>query len=312
LFAIEWLLRVTAYQGSFFTMEGRWWNYLDTVLIAFQCMEQLLKLFSLVAPLNMGLLRMLRILRIIRVARVVRSLHLFDELRVITASVTSSAASLFWDSVLLTMTTYIASVIILQVILSAGDTPHRDDIAYWFPSLSRAFLTLFESIVGGVSWDEIVAPLVSDIGPLIGIAYCLYVAVSLFAMMNLLTGVFVDQAMRVVREDKDTVLAKRIADLFLTQGLDDNTEITWDDFNAKLQCDVMKDYFKQINVEVGEARALFEMIDIDQSGSVDCSEIVQGCLRLRGPARSLEMFQLLSAVNEIRRLLEVSAPYISR
>merc|ERR1712187_832211 len=85
------------------------------------------------------------------------------------------------------------------------------------------------------------------------------------------------------------VLAKRIRDLFLTKDDEEPGEIHWEDFKAKLKTNAMQEYFKQINVEVAEARSLFDLLDEDGSGSVDSKEIVEGCLKLRGPARALEL-----------------------
>merc|ERR1712113_702452 len=138
------------------------------------------------------------------------------------------------------MTIYIFSLVFLQVILSYGHTEHADKIKYWFGTLFRTFLTMFECIVGGISWDEVVRPLVLDISPLMGLAFCIYISASLFAMMNLLTGVFVDKAMRSVREDKDMVLARRIRDLFLVPDEDGNAgEITPEMFEEKVECSAM-------------------------------------------------------------------------
>merc|ERR1712176_260965 len=109
---------------------------------------------------------------------------------------------------------------------------------------------MFECIVGGISWDEVASPLVEDISPLMGFAFCIYISSSLFAMMNLLTGVFVDQAMRTVREDKDVVLASKIRDLFMNKkahGEIGSEEITKEMFLDKLNTRAMQDYFKQIN-----------------------------------------------------------------
>merc|ERR1712203_323342 len=62
-----------------------------------------------------------------------------------------------------------------------------------------------------------------------------------------------------------------------------------EDFRTKLQTNAMQEYFKQINVEVAEARSLFDLLDEDGSGSIDSKEIAEGCLKLRGPARALEL-----------------------
>lgn len=307
-FTLEICMRLFVFNKEFFTMEGSAWNVFDLSLVLLQVMEQILKLLSMTIAFNMAILRLLRILRVIRVARLVRAVHLFDELRVITSSIAGSTSTLLWSMVLLAMMIYIFSLVFMQIILSYGETPHHEAIHYWFGSLFRTLLTMFECIVGGISWDEVVAPLVSDISPAMGTAFCIYIALCLFAMMNLVTGVFVDQAMRSVREDKDQVLAKRISQLFLTTTSGRNPsegppagggEITWEDFEDKLQSGAMQEYFKQINVDISEARQLFELLDADGSGSIDSAEIVDGCLRLRGPARSLELSLMARDLGEM-------------
>eukprot|EP00929_Paragymnodinium_shiwhaense_P008112 TRINITY_DN112044_c0_g1_i1.p1 TRINITY_DN112044_c0_g1~~TRINITY_DN112044_c0_g1_i1.p1 ORF type:complete len:598 (-),score=105.92 TRINITY_DN112044_c0_g1_i1:154-1947(-) len=299
VFTCEWLLRVFAHGTRYFThKETRHWNYLDTFLVLTQSIEQFMTAYRGSQHFNMNALRMLRALRLIRVTRLLRSFHLFDELRVIVSSIMSSASSLGWSVALLCCVIYIFTIILLQIILSVPETEHHHAFEYWFPSVFRTFLTLFECVVGGVSWDEVVNPLVEDIHPIMGVAFCIYVAIALFAMMNLLTGVFVDQAMRVVREDKDTVLARRIADLFLDD--DAPEELTWEDFEKKVSARAMQEYFRQINVEASEARHLFELLDADGGGTVDSKEIVDGCLRLRGPARALDLMTVHNLIRDLR------------
>merc|ERR1712187_603977 len=82
-------------------------------------------------------------------------------------------------------------------------------------------------------------------------------------------------------------------DVFFNEDLDGEEEdVTWDIFRKKLETQTMRDYFKHINVELSDAPALFEMIDLDASGSISSAELVRACLRLRGPARSLDLAML--------------------
>eukprot|EP00928_Gymnodinium_smaydae_P049074 TRINITY_DN328_c0_g2_i1.p1 TRINITY_DN328_c0_g2~~TRINITY_DN328_c0_g2_i1.p1 ORF type:complete len:590 (+),score=156.99 TRINITY_DN328_c0_g2_i1:99-1868(+) len=304
VFTLEWLLRLAAYRGELFTVEGGAWNIFDTMMLAGQSFMQVMTQFSHAHVVSVGALRTLRLLRIIRV---------FDDMRVIVSSIFRATTSLCWAVVLLVMMIYVFAILLMQIILHSGKLDESPKIAYWFSNVLRTCLTLFQSIVGGLSWNEAVEPLISHIGPWVAALYCLYVGIALFAMMNIMTGVFCDQAMRVVREDKDKAMAQRIADLFESneEDPDDDGETTWAQFRDKLKCATMEDYFRQINVDLSEARKLFELLDADGSGSLDNREMVDGCLRLRGPARALDLAYIAKDVSEICEVIQSQSNMIN-
>mmetsp|Transcript_147251 Transcript_147251/g.267679 ORF Transcript_147251/g.267679 Transcript_147251/m.267679 type:complete len:233 (+) Transcript_147251:2-700(+) len=191
---------------------------------------------------------------------------------------------------------YIVSVFFTQIIAElSDDSAHIDSIRYWYGRLPRAFLTMFEVVAGGVSWDEVVTPLILDIGPPVGIIFCFYVAFCVFAMLNMATGVFVDRAIRKAQEDTDSKMANHISDVFFRDLLLKD-DITYPDFEAKMDTTEMQEYFRSINVDPSEAKKLFELIDTDGSESINAEELVQGCLRLRGAAKALDL-QVLFHMN---------------
>merc|ERR1712151_650420 len=99
--------------------------------------------------------------------------------------------------------------------MDAPSGEHSLELAYFFGSLFRSMLTMLEVILGGVNWDKVVVPLIADISPVAGIIFGAYIAFCLFAMMNLVTGVFVESALRTAREEDERNAAKHIADVFL-------------------------------------------------------------------------------------------------
>merc|ERR1712100_247907 len=119
--------------------------------------------------------------------------------------------------------------------------------------------------------------------------------------MNIVTGVFVEAAMRKGREDQDNFLINNVRELFRSIFADGSGRITWIDFESHLDERVMQDYFVAVDLDRSEAKGLFHLLDMDGNGFIDVNEFLSGCLRLRGPAKSLDMQLLL---RENRRALQ--------
>merc|ERR1740117_2491579 len=120
--------------------------------------------------------------------------------------------------VLLFMLMYVLSIVCMQVIsakeASMGyNLPDEHKLKYYFGSLDRSMLTLFETIVGGISWDEIAEPLRTDIHPFMALFLCFYVVVACYAISNMMTGMFVQKAMQFTAEDSDKQMADCIREL---------------------------------------------------------------------------------------------------
>mmetsp|Transcript_34123 Transcript_34123/g.54440 ORF Transcript_34123/g.54440 Transcript_34123/m.54440 type:complete len:571 (+) Transcript_34123:85-1797(+) len=289
------------------------WNGFDTLIVVLQISEQITIATSEIgatASTNLNSLRMLRLLRVMRILRLVRVLHLFDELRQIVASMATSFSVLLWSLLILFLVIYIFSVVFLELIANSGEDLDKLEVKKYFGSLPRTIFTMFESIVGGLNWDDVVTPLIEHISPFLGFAFGVYVATSMFAIMNMLTGVFVDRATQCVREDKDFCTANQIRNLFLAPGeIDDGSmDVNWSSFQEKMTSEIMQNYLTELKLDITEAEGLFDLLDQDKSGSVSSQEIVDGCLRLRGPARALDLALLMREVSLLRESMKRLLP----
>lgn len=299
-FTLELTLRLFAYRLQFFFMTNWQWNLFDTLIIFVQLGEQgMMMLLSVNTPVNAMFLRLFRILRLLRITRLVRIVRLVEELRTIVSSIGASLVSLFWTLLLLLMVMYVVSVVLTDVVAVLPESKNTSILWYYFGRLPRCILTMLEVVVGGVSWDVVVQPLIEDVSPWMGLFFALYVAFCVFAMMNMATGVFVDRAIRKAQEDTDTYTANHISDLFFRNQEDKAAEISWEEFSQKMDTDDMQEYFKAINVDPSEAKNLFKLLDVDRSGSINAEELVSGCLRLRGQAKALELSLLMYQTNQM-------------
>merc|ERR1719277_113136 len=103
---------------------------------------------------------------------------------------------------------YSFAIVVTELVSASGSNNH--ELCYWFGSLIRTMLTLFECLLGGVSWDVVVVVLLDDVSLTAGLMLCLYMAVGLFIMLNVVTGLFVEKAMHTAREEGDMAMATRL------------------------------------------------------------------------------------------------------
>jgi Ca2+-binding EF-hand superfamily protein len=173
---------------------------------------------------------------------------------------------------------------------------------YWGNLIASGF-TLFESITGGIDWDDSCRPLIDDIGWEVGLLFSFYIMFTVLAMLNVVTGVFIDSVMSNASQAHEQEQIAHVQNLFNKLDIDHSGEITWPDFERQLQQKEMRDFFKTIDVDIDKARSLFDLLDLDDSGSVDVGEFMDGCLRIWAPAKGLDLRMIMRDVNRVAQML---------
>jgi len=311
VFAVEIGLRLFAERRAFFSGSRCAWNVFDLLLAVMQIFEQAWHVFlwsTHTESFDTQWLRYMRMIRtggrLLRLVRILRLMRLLHELRMLCTSIIMSMKSLCWTLALLCVLVFSVSIFFTEAVaLTAQDQDKDLESELWFGSVPRSSLTLFECILGGISWDEVVRPLISEVSPLVGATFCLYVAFCALAVLNVVTGIFVGKAAKAAEDEKDETLAFSIGDLFYSDT-DKESHITFKEFSSKLEHTDMQEYFRDLNVDVSEARGLFRLLDVDGSGSVDSDEIVSGCLRLRGEAKAIELALLMQETRTLQDMVE--------
>uniref|UniRef100_A0A7S4UQF2 EF-hand domain-containing protein n=1 Tax=Alexandrium monilatum TaxID=311494 RepID=A0A7S4UQF2_9DINO len=310
IFTFELGLRIYVHRSNFFWRRqlSILWNYFDLFIVAAQLLEEGLLVAASSSGLELSsfrLLRILRVLRLVRIFRVIRVLHLISELRTIISSIMGSFRSLGWTCVLLFLMIYIVGVYFTQSITDYMVEKNTEGVAitnadntlrYYFGDLLRAILTLWQAMSGGIDWDSLAGPLIS-INILLGMAFASYIAFALLALMNVVTGVFVQTALQNAKDEEDAFLTDQIINLFERCDVGKAVSITLDEINDRLHDPDMSGEWKAINVSPEEARYLFELLDIDRKGEIAFEEFLSGCLRLHGTAKSVD---LLTVMQECR------------
>eukprot|EP00927_Polykrikos_kofoidii_P070818 TRINITY_DN6719_c0_g1_i3.p1 TRINITY_DN6719_c0_g1~~TRINITY_DN6719_c0_g1_i3.p1 ORF type:complete len:754 (-),score=124.10 TRINITY_DN6719_c0_g1_i3:78-2339(-) len=315
IFLIEITLRILVHGVRFFTGSSWKSNVFDLAVVVLQGFEMLASLWY-----EGWFLRNLKLLRCLRLIHV---LHMVGELRTLTISIMNSVRSLFWSVLLLVLISFIFGVTLTNIVSSgrrntvieaAGDYAGEaglleeaapEQLTEFYGSLTATMLMLYQCITDGRHWGELVTPLVEACSPWLALLFCVYMSFMIFAMLNVLTAFFVESTLRVAEEDKKRHMMSELWEAFRPPTQHDEDEdvydhsISIDEFQRHLDNPKMKAFLDALDLDAESAAVspFFHLIDTDGSGEVDAEELVSGCLRLTGVAKS---FDVLSFAHDYR------------
>jgi len=286
--------------------QSRAWAWLafDVVVVSLQVFEELAVLLggggNEKLPASWALLRMVRVVRLIRVLRLLRILPLVKNLRAMVVSIVSGLATFFWAFLLVVIMIYIASMYFAQLVVdhlyATGASQLNSEelkLRYYFASVGRSMLSMYGAISGGVDWDDIAGPIIQCLHPFHGLIFSMFIAFTVLVMLNVITGAFVTVAEGSVKEDNDLQLVRQVRELFMQCDEDHSGNITWDEFAMNLENPCLQSYFKALDLDISEARGVFDLLDCSGTGELSAEEFVLGCLRLTGPAKAIDLTALM-------------------
>jgi len=322
-FVVELGLRLSALGRRFFLGADWHWNLCDLVIVLFAVGEEAAQRLltssgcsSDHADLGNGVtaLRIIRMLRLVRIIRAIRVVQLFRELRVMVQSILRCLVPFCWACFLLLGIHWCFGVYFVHISSDyIADGVRRDGVAWLeddsvarlrehYGSLWRALYTLFLSITGGMDWGGAADPLAVT-GYQHMLLYTFFVALTMFAVLNVVTGVFVQSATKIALHDRDLVIQdqlrwqkdyiKAALRIFHEADLDGDGKISRVEFEAHLEDERVQAFFNCLELTGVEARRLFRLLDIDGNGTVDAEEFVTGCMCLKGGAKTMDVAALM-------------------
>lgn len=313
-FSIELLLRIASEKKKFLSRDNQNlnWNVFDSLLVISSWVEEIMTSLN-TTDIDMSAMQMLRITRLIRVLRVIRVMRVFSDLRKMVQGIISSLRSLVWCLLLLLLIMFTFGVAFMQVaagemekIQSSPDADHGldlEEIYRHFGSLMGTIFTLYMSICGGLDWSEASNALMT-IHPIMGGLFAVYIAFAVFCVLNIVTGVFVENATKITQQNDTNAIMDELAirdmwseeveSLFRTADADASGELDWAEFEICLNEERVQKYFRRMGLSLDpeSVYALFQLLDFDGDGTVDMHEFVEGCTHVHGNARSLDVVRL--------------------
>jgi hypothetical protein len=316
LFSIELGLRWLS-DGfvDFFRSHDVSWNIFDVTIVGFSLIDFFLEAIVTDNDLsgNVTVLRVLRIARIVRVARVIRFMRFFRELRMMVYSMLGSMKALIWVCLVLIVMFYVFGVSFTAATTSyLRDGGRSGDLIKRFGSLDGALLSLFMAMSGGNDWGMYYKAL-SVLPFQYRCLFIFFITVSIFAVVNVVTGIFVESAMQSNKKDREIVIheeleakqtyLEQMRDVFDEMDTDNTGCISLAEFEKSLDDQSVIAYFNSLKLDVSDARMLFQLMDHDRSDSVSITEFLSGCYKLQGESRSLDTKLMQCEVRFLKGLL---------
>jgi len=332
-FTLELALRLISHRMWFFMNDDWGWNILDSVIVT-------LSLWGVAATLvgenvvQLTFLRSLRTLRLARVLRLLRVVKVFNDLRVMVSALLSSLLALFWCCVLLAFIMMLFSLVFVQLMedfisdfiaengLSTcvenlhpilGDGCLNDHLMYHFGSVQRAMLSLYMATSGGNDWS-LYYNLTARVSETTASFFIFYTAFYFFGIFNLLTGMFVDKAMKAGQPDSELLsVEQRIAeDIFvdafgqILEEFDANHDglLDTEEYVNVVTSNKGRMYLNMLGLEPRHTEVLYrELKAINRDCPVPLDEFVKGCTRMRGMPCNMDMRALQWEVGVLREEL---------
>eukprot|EP00930_Biecheleria_cincta_P057825 TRINITY_DN4369_c0_g1_i1.p1 TRINITY_DN4369_c0_g1~~TRINITY_DN4369_c0_g1_i1.p1 ORF type:complete len:695 (+),score=128.58 TRINITY_DN4369_c0_g1_i1:148-2232(+) len=337
IFVVDLLLRLAADRLAFFRSREWLWNIFDSAVVLTAVIETLIHWYQWAtgttsdAGLIIGKFSMLRILRLTRVihgSRFIRTSRFFRELRIMVTSLTGAMRTLVWSVVLMVVMLLVFGVFFtdgaVAFLMSSAKGLHsaqQEEVKHLFGSVPVATVTLYMAVSGGVDWGDIWKAL----GPLpweYAAGFLTFMTFTIFALFNVVTSVFVETAMQRSQNDRDLLVQQEMEHkmefvdtmqrVFEELDVDSSGSLTLDEFEAQLDDEHILSFMSTLELDIDQVRTLLTLLDRDGSGSVDIEEFVEGCLRLKGGAKAMDMailqYQVEYLVTTVAQLGQVILP----
>jgi len=327
IYTIELVAKLYVHRLYFFWNEDSALNILDFTLVFTGALDIALRLSNL---WNVTYFRSLRVVKVAKALRLVRVITGAEALRNIFICIIGSMMNFVWSILMLTVVLYVFS---LLLVISAGnhlqeigdDTSDaaeslRSELLLMYGSIQQSMLTLYKATTGGDDWSLSYNAIAST-GWVPSIVYLFFVAFMQIALVNIITGIFVDTALQKLAPDREAtalshhkekeLAAENMRSLWREVAETDDGYLTTEDFRSGLRGTKIPYQLEDMGLSIDNVSHFFRVLQRHSSedGKVRINNFVHGCMRLKGAASSYDIQEMRSEIFAIGRKVDrLAAP----
>lgn len=298
-YIIEQTFRIGAYRAGYFHDV---WNLGDLGLTMVTTLDVVLSVFLF--PQNdseFETLVFFRFFRLLRLVTIVRLLRFFKELWLLAANIMTSIRTVFWAWLLMSLLIYIFALVFYRTLKPqtclAGSDADGAALLMYFGDLPTTMFTAFQ-LTTLEDWPDIADICMKHHAWLLALVLLLLVT-NTYGVMHVTVAVFVNSALEAgsIRsediakkaQEEHEATCKTLAQVFLEADRDGNGSLSKEEFKKVLENPSMVEKLHGAGLSKMGAAALFDILDIDGSDSLDGAEFVEGVLRSAGSAQNKDL-----------------------
>eukprot|EP00929_Paragymnodinium_shiwhaense_P119018 TRINITY_DN90904_c0_g1_i1.p1 TRINITY_DN90904_c0_g1~~TRINITY_DN90904_c0_g1_i1.p1 ORF type:complete len:768 (-),score=190.65 TRINITY_DN90904_c0_g1_i1:151-2454(-) len=221
---------------------------------------------------NVAVLRLMRLAKLAKVLRVMRVMNAFKSLRVLVSAVAASVGALAWSMLLLFIFEIIGAIFLAQVLQAfIEDESEPMDTREWvwsrFGTWSHSMFTIFEITMspgGFVQYRQ----LYDKVHPLFGVFLAIYVCLVTFAVVRVITAMFLKATLAASDHDEMTTVRSKIHDrIAYTRRLEKKVDVNGDgcldksELQRWLKTKRMQEWLEDVDLTESGIDRLFEALD---------------------------------------------------
>eukprot|EP00440_Ansanella_granifera_P043813 gb/GFBE01047480.1/.p1 GENE.gb/GFBE01047480.1/~~gb/GFBE01047480.1/.p1 ORF type:complete len:1048 (+),score=274.91 gb/GFBE01047480.1/:1-3144(+) len=290
------------------------WNVFDVAIVGAWYIEA----YSMAAlPLEPMILRLFRLIRLLRMVRLVKIFEQYDALYLMVTSIKGSIAALSWSTLLLiviqTMLSMMMATLLESWFLNDDTSVDKHEVYRYFGTFSKSFLTFFEITLG--NWIPVCRTMVRNWSELYVLPALVHKFIMGFAVVMVISGVFIQETMKVAQTDNTIMLnqrerasklhTKKMKVLFAVADSDGSGRLDAEEFEQVCADPQVQVWLSAMGIDVSDAKAVHQTICETTGGDdISAEELITGMAYLKGAARNMDMCLLRRENVELREMVE--------
>jgi voltage-gated sodium channel len=174
----------------------------------------------------------------------------------------------------------------------------------WFGTVPNSMFSLF-GVMTLEGWPDMARTTMkakSGGSVFISFFYIFFVFFTNITLLNLVTGVIVENVLLIAHQDeidqlrqerkKRGKITQTLNEIFLRADVDGSFSLSRAEFKAMLVDPEVLVLLRTLDINIWDAEDLFDILDVDDSGSMDIKEFFEGFSRVKGTAHGKHLLKL--------------------